>query len=148
MSVETFKELMNYGWPTAALVFVAWGAWRIITFLGQRLFDDEHGLVTKWVASQQLKDRRMASYLDAQEKRDLQHVKLCQQHAAGIDNITESMAKHDLASKVVYADVVLFKAAALEGCELLRKWVTAFPDHQEQLRSHVDAIDRIIRDTR
>lgn len=146
MSVETFKELMNYGWPTAALVFVAWGAWRIITFLGHRLFDEDNGLVTKWVASQQAKDLRMASYLDAQEKRDKQHVELCAKHATGLQSVTDSMAKHDAASTLAYADLKLFRAAALEGCQLLRKWSTAFPEQEAELNGHTNEIERIIRE--
>jgi hypothetical protein len=126
-----WHELINYGWPTAALCAIAWAAWRCGVAVFARLFDKQDGLLTLYVAETRTTHQRLREYMDAENDRAVEQAAVCLKHADALENT--SLGVNGL------------KRAALQGCQLCRVWAEAFPEQREQLHQHCDQIEQIIQ---
>ena len=123
--METFDHIMQYGWPTVALVALAFGAWRIVKFLAP--------LVKEWLQQKVETERRWREYLDKDDARATKQLEVCGVHAKALTQTG--------------GDVQSLRAAALEGCQLCRTWSQAFPEQKSALCKHIDAMEQIIGET-
>lgn len=161
MTPDTWKELFNYGVPTALICFFGFAVWRIIKFMGKALFDDAHGVVVRYVSKHE-------EFLDGLAKRDAKQQELCGRHATlladlntmmmdrtpilqataeGIKRLVElSEAKHSPISTITLQKALpAFKQAAIEHCQICRKIVrNQMPSLEIDLNVHLDAIEEVM----
>lgn len=123
--MDTFDHLIQYGWPTLALVAIAYAAWKICKFAAP--------LITRWVSEKVATEQRWREYLDKDDARATRQIEVCGIHAQALQQTG--------------GDVSQLKSAALEGCKLCRVWSQAFPEQRHELVQHIDAMERIIQDT-
>jgi hypothetical protein len=91
---------INLGVPMVILAAVAWTLYKIGTFLGHRLFDDEGGLVCNWVSSEQRWRTTLTERLESQNGMFAEQQFLCAEHAKLLGTISESIKESAVATHV------------------------------------------------
>lgn len=122
----------RYGWPSVALGLVLWAAWKAGQYIGARLLNEHNGLLTVWVAENVQTNQRLRDYMDRDEMREAERIRICADHANGARDAAQELRA--------------LKSAAREGCKLCRAWARSFPDREKELNSHIDKIEDSIRE--
>ncbi len=131
MTHETFHEIMQYGGSTAALVALLWVMYKAGRYIGLRLFAEETGIVTRWLAEKTKTEEQIRDYMDTDVKRTASQSRLCEVHAEAIKDTS--------------SDIQSLGEAAIKGCEMCRVWSEAFPDQKDELGKLITEIERIIQ---
>jgi hypothetical protein len=170
---EWASDLINYGPLGIFAIAVCFAVWRMATFAGHKLFDDDKGLVPKWVDSELQWRNRLTERLAEQQKTCVTHNEMlggmaklvADQVSIGViakDNAimaaqAASSANHTLTNidttlmtrtKMLQEtgdDVASLKAAALKACEMCRQVAAVeCPTSAVVIEQHTREIERII----
>ena len=159
---EQLHQLVNYGVLGIFACAFLWATWRIVTFLGHRLFDDQSGLFVVWVTKQ-------SAFLDGLADRDIKQQELCSKHANYLGDMTIAFQEQrDIGRETALClrrlvqlhedpngptstrqtnnDLASLKQAALVHCAMCRAVVVdAMPDVADKVRDHLDAMEKILK---
>ena len=161
MTPDLWKELFNYGVPTALICFIGFAVWRVIKFMGKAMFDESHGVVVRYVAKHE-------EFLSGLSIRDEKQQQLCAAHAQLLGNLNTLMndrtpvlqATADGIRRLVELSetrnspistvsltraIPALKSAALEHCEMCKKIIKhQLPTVAEEACRHLDEMVRIV----
>lgn len=126
-----WKEAFNYGVPFVILAAVGFAAWRAGRYVLDRMLDEEHGIVTQWLTENRATQESVRQFMASKREHDAKNIEICARHATALESTT-----HDMSG---------LKSAALEGCQLCRVWAEAFPAQRDQIKLHVNEMERIIK---
>jgi len=137
---EFSREMMNYGVLGMFAAAFLWATWRIVTFLGRRLFDETNGLVTRYIAKQ-------SDFLDGLAGRDAKQQELCERHAVCMAKLVDLHNDPDGPVSTVRctSDLQHLKAAAREHVALCRIVVAReMPSSAGEVNRHLDAMEQVL----
>ena len=156
---------LQFGFPAALLVMVVIGLWKLLSYACHKCFDDDSGLVVKWVAGEMQWRTRLTERLEVQQEQCAKHVEVMgvmdetmkqslaleqanSQHLSRLVQLHEDPGRIGGAVTQIdttSADVVRMKRAAIKACELCRKVADKeFPGSAADVDRHCDEIERII----
>jgi len=137
---EFSREMMNYGVLGMFAAAFLWATWRIVTFLGRRLFDETNGLVTRYIAKQ-------SDFLDGLAGRDAKQQELCERHAVCMAKLVDLHNDPDGPVSTVRcnAELATLKAAARQHVEMCRIVVSReLPNSAPEVNRHLDAMEQVL----
>lgn len=162
---DWLSELLRYGPLGLFAGAVCWGVWRLLVYVGHKLFDDDRGLVPKWVEGEMRWRNTLTERLENQQT-------LCNKHADTLivlngtlqegnkcdeisaDALQRLVELHeDRGSIGAAADIIgktsqdirAMKQAALTACKMCRSIsCREFPHSAEEVGAHCAEIERII----
>lgn len=168
-----WTEIVNFGVPMVILSFVGIACWRIVKYVGLKLFDPQNGVVERWVTGEQAWRTKLTERMEQQQD-------LCETHATSLQTLseilneqkeiskgvatTQQMTGENLAhlasaydargaliqqaateSKAANDGIGRMRRAGTKACEMCRTLARkGWPEAADEVAQHVDEIERII----
>ena len=149
-----FEQFSTFGIPMLILAAIGIAIWRIIVFLGRKIFGDERydkpGLIEKWINDLAIRLRKHES-----EQTQLGFESKTKQNSMSsalqllVESDSPPVGAAFIAAKAVHTtakEIVKLKKSFFHATMICRIIATKFPEIEDEIKKHCDEIEKIITD--